>query len=125
MKNRLRFLGITSLIAGYCIAVISVSYSPKSFALDNPNSQTTEQKQYLAGLSKSLFHHTSESEGSVNSFINLPVPNVDNLIEKLWLISLSREQFFEATFTQYCHFFINFLIRYRKSDLIFPFHYFW
>jgi hypothetical protein len=35
------------------------------------------------------------------------------------------EEIYSSTFSQYTTAFYNFLIKYRKTDLIYPFHYFW
>ena len=123
VKSSVRILGVTVLAALYCFAVHIVTYSQLSSG--HGNHQTTEQEQYLATVSSSLFHHTSEAERSVSNLTNFPVPNFKNLIDKLWLITQSTGRLLEAKFAQYCHFSVNFLIHFRKSDLIFPFHYFW
>ncbi len=123
MKNSVRIIGVTILTAIYCFAVTAVANPP--IISDYENQQTTEQEQYLTVISNSLFCHTSQSENSVNSFNNFPLPNFKNLFDKHCSITKSIEQLFESEFAQYDNFSINFLIQYRKSDIIFPFHYFW
>lgn len=124
MKNSIRILSATFLTAVYCFAVIHVTYSLENF--DAGNHQATEQEQYHATISKGLYCHTPQSESSGSSFSNPSASSFNKLFDEIWsFVSKFREQLFEAKLTQYCNFFINFLIKYRKTDIIFPFHYFW
>lgn len=123
MNSSVRILGVTILIAIYCFAVNAVFNPPVSS--DHESHHTTEQEQFLAVISSSLFCDTSPSESSVNSFNTIPVPGFNPLFNKHGSIVRSIEKLFESEFTQYCNFSINLLIQHRKSDIIFPFHYFW
>ena len=87
--------------------------------------QTTKQEKYFSTIPTILSPHTSQSESSVNNFNNFPAPGFKNLFDGLWAITKTTEQFYEAVFSQYTSFSINFLIQHRKTDIIFPFHYFW
>jgi hypothetical protein len=123
MKNSIRIIGVIILTAIYCFVVSTVTNTPISS--DYENHQTTEKEQYRAIISNNLFCHTLEVESLSNSFEYFPVPNPKNLFNKHWSTTKFIEQLFESEFTQYYNFSINFLIKYRKSDIIFPFHYFW
>lgn len=123
MKKSVRILGVTILTAVYCLAVTVVDNAPIAFDIENH--QTTGQEQFLAVISNSLFSHTPQSERSVNSFNYFPVPNFKSFYDNHWSINNSIEQKFESAFAQYHNFSKVFLIRHRKSDIIFPFHYFW
>jgi cytochrome c-type biogenesis protein CcmH/NrfF len=124
MNNKVKTWSAICLTAVYCFAVIHATYSLKK--IDFRNHQTTEQEQYLATIAKGLYCHTSSSENAGSSLNNSSVSKTNNVFDELWSsVSESREQLFEAKFTQYCNFAINFLIKYRKTDIIFPFHYFW
>jgi len=123
VKNSIRILSVVFLTAIYCFAIGVVT---KSLAHSDFNSNsTTSQEQYFSDFSTKLFCHTSQSESSVNNYINQPVPSFKNPFNGLWAISKTTEQLFETAFSQYTNISRNFLIQDRKSDIIFPFHYFW
>jgi hypothetical protein len=122
VNDSVRILGVTILTVIYCFAV-SVTNLPISS--DYGNHQNTEQERYLVTISNSLFCDTSQSESSVNSFNNFSLPNFKNPFSEQWATTKAREKSFETEFTQYLNFSLNFLIQHRKSNIIFPFHYFW
>lgn len=123
MKSSFRILSVVFLTAIYCFAIGVVT---KSLAhSDFNNNSTTSQEQYFSDFSTKLFCHTSQSESSVNNYINQPVPSFKNPLNGLWAIAKITEQLFETAFSQYSNISRNFLIQHRKSDIIFPFHYFW
>ena len=123
IKNRVKILGIVFSLAAYCLAVNTLTCLPVS--ANQSHRQTTGQDQFLATISTSHFSHTSQSESSGSIFNDSTVSDFNSAFDKLWALTQPREQVFEAKFIQYCIFSINFLIHYRKSDIIFPFHYFW
>lgn len=123
MNHRARILWVTLLTAIYCLAVNTGTYS--LINSDYISHQSSDQEQYLAPVSSGLFSHTAPVEKSVNIFHSFSVPDFNNQVDKLWSITQSTRKLLDAEFTQYCQFSVNFLIHFRKSDLIFPFHYFW
>lgn len=119
VKSSNRILSVVFLIAIYCFAISVIT---KSFAhSDFQNKQTSSQEKIISDFSTKLFCQTSQSESSVNNFNNLPTPNFKNS----FTVVKVTEQLFETEFSQYTFFSRNILTSYRKSDLIFPFHYFW
>lgn len=123
MKNNIRILSVVFLTAIYCFAkgVVTKSLAHSDFH----SNTTTSQEQYFSDFSTKLFCHTSQSESSVNNYINQPVPSFKNPFNGLGEISKTTEQLFETAFSQYTNISRNFLIQHRKTDIIFPFHYFW
>ena len=123
MKSSIKILSIVALTAIYCFAIgvvtKSLTYS------DFQSHSTTPQEQYFSDFSTKLFCQTSQSESSVNNYNNLPVPSFKNPFSGLWAITKTTEQLFKTAFSQYTNISRNFLIQHRKSDIIFPFHYFW
>jgi hypothetical protein len=79
----------------------------------------------VSGFAAKLFCETSQLESSVNNYTSAPVPNFKNPTNGVWAIFKTTEQLFESTYSQYTRISRNFLIQHRKTDLIFPFHYFW
>lgn len=123
MKSRSRILSVVFLTAIYCFAIGVVT---KSVAHSNFQSNSfASQELYFSDFSTKLFCHTSQSESSVNNNINQPVPSFKNSFKGLLALAKTKELLFESVFSQYNNISRNFLIQYRKSDIIFPFHYFW
>ena len=123
MKNGIKKLSMMFLTAVYCFAIGAVA---TSFVASNfQNHSRSSQKTYISDFSATLFCHTAESEISLTDFNNLPVPNFKNPFVGIWSVVKTREGFLEMVFTQYTSIFRNVLVKYRKSDIIFPFHYFW
>ena len=123
MNNRVRILWVTLLTSIYCLAVNMVTYP--HISSDYGNHHTTEQEQYLTTVSSSLFSHIAPVEKSVNSFNVFSGLDFKSQADKLWSITQATGQLLEAEFSQYGRLSVNFPIHFRKSDLIFPFHYFW
>jgi len=123
MNSNLRFACISFLTTIYCFAIVVVIKSV-TFSDFQGNSNTT-QEQYFSEFSTKLFSHTLQSESSVNNTNNLPTPNFKNPFNGIWAITKTTERLFETAYSQYTNISKNFLIQYRKTDIIFPFHYFW
>ena len=122
MKNSNRILGVIILCAIYFFAISAISHSSVSSSYEDY--QPTEQKQHHAKISNGIFYHDSQLESSVKGFDDFPPQNLKNFFNGSF-VTKSIERVLEVQFTQYRCFSINFLIQYRKSDIIFPFHYFW
>ena len=123
MKSSIRILSVVFLTAIYCFTIGVVT---KSFAhSDFKNYPTSSQEKIISDFSIKLFCHTSQSESSVNNLNNLPAPNLKNSFTEFWGIVKATEQLIESEFSQYISNSRKILINHRKSDIIFPFHYFW
>ena len=123
MKRTGSYLFVIFLIAVYCFAIGVVTKTLVRF--DIQTTPTNEQEECFSTFSISLFNHTSQSESSVTSFSNLPAPSFKNPFNEFGVICRTTQQLLETEFSQYTIIAINFLILYRKTDIIFPFHYFW
>jgi len=71
------------------------------------------------------FYHTAPIESSISFFSGVPNSGFKNSFFDFYAVSTFTEQILLSEFTQYQSHFDNVLINQRKSDLIFPFHYFW
>lgn len=123
MESRFKIIGAILLTTLYCFAVNAVIYS--SVGSDYDGTYRTEQEQYKTPLSQSLIFHTTSSGDSVNSFHNFSGLDFRNPLNIFQPLIHSAGALSDAEFTQYNQFSVNFPIRFRKADLIFPFHYFW
>lgn len=123
MNKSGRFFWVILLSAIYFFAIGIYLKSPVQS--DIQHSQTTAQAKLFSIAYSDLFCQPSQSESSVNNFTNFTTPSFTNKFNKHWAISKIPNLLVETKFSQYTTFSINFLIQHRKSNLIFPFHYFW
>jgi len=108
----------------YCFAISIVS-KPLNHS-DFRNDSSSSQEKYFSDFSTKFFCDTSQSENSVNNYNNLPsFLGFKSPFNELSIIIKITEQLLETAFYQYTNISINFLIEHRKTDIIFPFHYFW
>lgn len=123
VRNKIKIVIAFVLIAIYGFAIKSLNNSPihSEFNINHASSQ----ESVISNFSKNLFCHTAPPESFVNNCNNLPTPNLKNQIVGLFAILNLKEQLIESAFSQHTHITRNILINHRKSDIIFPFHYFW
>lgn len=123
MKNLIRNLGIVSLTVLYCITI--------SFVFDiSQNSgfsvkTTSEKVNKDLSVSIKQFSNTAEAESLVNPFSNSLPTTLKVTNNGFSAIVKIRELFLANEFSQYIFLARNFLIKYGKVNIIFPFHYFW
>ncbi len=123
MKNTVKVAGILVLMALYCFAINVIAEStPKANLKIFPS---TDQETYFSGTSVKLYCHLPETERIINGLNHFPAPGFKDPLYAFFGTIKWIEQLFATEYSQYTNFSINFLIQYRKSDLIFPFHYFW
>ena len=124
MKSLQHILG-TALIALLYSFVISISYAGHSAnAIDSADHFPSDQSAYVTVASQTLFGYTPQSEITIGSQ-DVPVSTFKNSFSGFATSIKSSEPFVSSQFHQYLSFYRNCLIRYRKSDVIFPFHYHW
>jgi hypothetical protein len=123
VKNHIKILSVIGLIAIYCFAIGAVNntvfYSDISFT------KSSSQENVIPDLPEKIFLHTSNSEISVKDCNNLPVPKFKNYFTGLEAFLKATDLLYGSEYSQYTTFTRTFLINHRKSDIIFPFHYFW
>ena len=126
VKKRIIISNVILLTAIYCF---TIGFGVKSFVyFDSQNTQntrTSEQEKYYTPSFTSLFCVSTQFEGSENTFNDFPTTSFNNLFNELWALAKRTDQFYKSAFTQYVHFSGNLLIRYRKTNIIFPFNCFW
>lgn len=124
MKNTHQIIKVLLLISIYCFGIYlsadtSAYFSEQNVVKDN------KQQEYVSATSKVLFIHTQQYETSLSNLTEYSLPSFESANNLFWLISNSNELLFNSKFKQYQNHLKTILIRHRKSDLIFPFHYFW
>lgn len=123
MNSNFKIVSVAVLMIIYCFAIGIVRESRTQF--DVQSNSSTSQEKFFSDISTTLFSHTTQFEGSISNFNNLPNPSFKNPFSGLWTITRCSEQLLLNTFAQYTNSSRNFLIQHRKTDIIFPFHYFW
>lgn len=123
MKNGIRITGIVLISLLYCYSIGMVNgYSTNPFS---KKVETTNQVFYSSVDSVSRFYDISQTKTSVNTFNNnLPTP-VKDQFNKIWSVIKYAEQFVFTKITQHFIPDSDFLIPFQKTDIIFPFNYFW
>ncbi|MHB1108533.1 MAG: hypothetical protein ACYCZ2_19420 [Lutibacter sp.] len=123
MKKLFRILGITLLTVLYCFAISLVGDTFQNSGFINKS--TNEKGSDDITVSIKFFSNTSQAESLVNPFSNsLPTTFKESKNEFSAILKF-RELFFANEFSQYIFSARNFLIKYGKVNIIFPFHYFW
>lgn len=123
MKSKFGIFSVFFLTAIYCFAMGAATNSFAHSELDNKT--RSSQEKYISDLSNKLFCPSQQSESSIETANKLPPLDFKKNTSGFVLPVGTREQFFGAAFSQYSRLYRNFLINKRKSDNIFPFHYFW
>lgn len=123
MKNSIRILNVALLALLYCSAISRYEAHPNhaEFQKNSTDKETT----FFSDPSTKLFCHTSNSENIVSAFGVSVAPDLKNASPKIWGITKAKEHLFKIVFAQYQVISQNFLIHFRKANLIFPFHNFW
>lgn len=119
----MKHFGALILTAIYCYAVSVVANVPLSS--DFENNLSTEQEHYLAVTSHNLISHTADAEFSIENTTSFPGSDIRDFSDEYHSLIGSTESLFDAEFYQYCNNSVNYLIQQRKTDLLFPFHFFW
>lgn len=120
MKGLMRVVAIVVLALVYCLEIGSVyNYSTQKFSNHNNN----ENVVYAASVN--LLGSSSNAENLVVSFNNTCSIAVKDLFKSFITTVKITQQIFDKEYTQYTFTSINFQILFRKTDLIFPFNYFW
>lgn len=123
MKNRFKRFGVTFLIVAYCFAIASFNKVPQF--LTTSNSPNSLQESVFVEFSSNLYCSFSKFENSVDNINNFFSQNFKIPFLQFDAIFKYAENFLETEFTQYISFSGDILIKLRKPDIIFPFHYFW
>jgi hypothetical protein len=123
VKKLDRILGITLLIVLYFAAISIVGDISRSSGFTNKSINEKEKNDVTFSINS--FSNTSQAERLANSFSSsLPISFKVSKNEFSAILKF-RELFFANEFSQYIFSAVNFLIKYGKVDIIFPFHYFW
>jgi hypothetical protein len=122
VKKTFKIASVTFLMVIYCLAIGVVTES-RVYSEYNKSS-TSSQEKFISDLSTKILQHTAQSESATNNLNNLPLPSSKSHFQGFDVL-IAIEQLFKGEFSQYTNFSKNILVKHRKADFIFPFHYFW
>ncbi len=123
MNSIIRFAGLMVLATVYCYAMSIASQSIVNLNLNRNN--VTEKETYFEKISPSFSLHTPQSESSTSTAVSYFFQGFKQLFPFLRSSLRTIELFFDAEFTSYNSTAEKIPVHYRKTDLLFPFQYFW
>ena len=121
-KNSIRIFGSLLLAAFYCWGVLV--FHP---GFSNPyfSKGTSTDRLSLYDSANNYYRADAKTESYTNEPGQSPVVNLkEGNASPAGMIYTDRI-LFTSRFSQYTKQAVSFFIRYRKADIIFPFHYFW
>ncbi|HAQ38111.1 MAG TPA: hypothetical protein DCX89_00955 [Saprospirales bacterium] len=123
MKEKIRIITalLLTVIYGYAVSIATQSV----FLTDNRDARCSEQETYLLSVSASIFGSaTPKDVTSFNKTNQFSAQDAKKPFSPGELLQ-NEEPLIRSELSQYGHFSTNLLIQFRKTDKIFPFHYFW
>jgi len=123
VKKLFRILGIILLTALYFAAISFDGHISQN--TDFTNKSVPEKGKIDSTVSVKQFINSSQAESLANPYSYTPPITFKNSFNEFLAIVKTTEQFFANEFVQYISISKNFRIKYRKANIIFPFHYFW
>jgi hypothetical protein len=90
-----------------------------------PKTNSSEKESYSHSILPESFQHTVQTENSVTVCSHNNPLTVKNTYKEFSAANIADEQLFVCSFLQYNFYSHKLLVRLQKTDLIFPFHYFW
>ncbi|MFV0591235.1 MAG: hypothetical protein ACK5M7_07615 [Draconibacterium sp.] len=123
MNRILRLLGTAVLLSvySYGIGLGTGTYAEK----DTSFAGTAHGEGYWSAVSNSVSFYFSEPEKQISDVRNNTPVTSQSLFTSFLGFAQVSGWLLENKFVQYIRVSETFLLRYRKADLIFPFHYFW
>jgi hypothetical protein len=118
----LKFCGIIALTAIYGIALSVSNTQYTEFRLAN---KPATEKAFFSIAANGLFSHTNPTENLGGGSTHISLPARENSFHVYWQLTKQGCQLFKAVFLKYNNRINHFPGKSRKSDGIFPFHYFW
>lgn len=123
MKKLYKIIGITTIAVLYCFTISMVFTISQNSGFTSKTIIEKDDKDLSVSIKQ--LSNAAQAESIGNDFSNIvPVTIKDSKNEFSGILKI-RELFFANEFTQYIFTARNFLIKYGKVNIIFPFHYFW
>lgn len=125
VKKSLKHIALINLSLLYCIAfcLCGSNVYAHNNAFSKPDVSTS--KTCYAKFSIDIVCYTAQAENVVNIVSNPHPSSVKNSFKKFSDCAKLTAQLFLTTFYQYSFYSQNEADRLQRTDIIFPFHYFW
>lgn len=122
MQKDNRRIGAISLAIIYLLAINLIGQ--QAVSADYISTQQSDQDYYYSSVSSSFFKHTAEPDERFNLLKN---HSFDFKAGKHTLsdTSVFIKNLLGTKFLHYRNFFLNLLINYKTTTLLYPFHHFW
>ena len=125
MKKVVSFFVTAMIILLYCFASGMINSGVSNSASIHASGADVEEEGYYLAVSVNSIGSALQAE-TVTSPFNAPTFfSFKSSSYGYAALLKSAEKLFSSEFNRYISFLGNFTVKYRKSDLIFPFHYFW
>lgn len=122
MRKIGKIFGLSLLALVY---VIAISQASRAFPDIEILEKLPDAEKIVLNWNSHAFSHTLQSEITIGNVYNLPTPNFKKTSAWQWVSTKQSENILDEEFFSYVEKSSNLLINYRKSDLLYPFHYFW
>jgi hypothetical protein len=123
VKNNIRILSVIALTAIYCFAIGCIT---NSLGLGICNStQVPVQDTALSELTANFYNHIPQPDNSLQTANSMGLSCSKEIQLGYGIVAKAIELEVAIKFTQNTYLLYSYLINYRKSDKLFPFHYFW
>lgn len=124
MKRIYNLLTILLFVALYCM---SMGFSASVNLVSDPStsSKHEQHKEQISSAASSQSVHTTPSEIGVSFSLDVHFNNLFDHFDGFGAILHASAQRYLSSLKQSAYLSFNRSIRYRKADLIFPFHNFW
>lgn len=121
MNQIVRTITVTFLTVIYCLGINAINDLPVKYDL----SQGSDLELYLSFGAIQLSSPSPNPEASTYRLGKINLSEFDCSTDHQWVKWQVHKKRFQNAFYHYFQSTLNILSRYRKSDIIFPFHYFW
>lgn len=123
MNKNLKIISVFLLIV---MGSYTSSLTTKSFYYsDFQDYPISVQEELIEELSSTPLYHAQENQHPTESLVKLSIFQFKVYSKLVGIIVHITKQHFKTEFFLNINFEKNVLINYRKTDLIYPFHYFW
>jgi hypothetical protein len=124
VKKLVRIIALSAVSALYCFLISLYSSNALTYRSASSKLSTSESRKYNTFPISDLICHVAQATISAPASVTTPSFSLKNPFHGLWAWVNPTKQAFVSTFSQYIFYSQNLLIRFEKTDIIFPFHYF-
>lgn len=123
MKGPLKITAFLNLSILYCLFLSIYCGNAMSYHADFSRHNGTEFCSPIA--SSNLFCNTDQSDSSTSFCNKIPRTTPKNYFNQFSSCTIASELLLFSSFSRYNFFSKNLIIQFGKTDIVFPFHYFW